>query len=140
MSGTSAGGSITVSLDGSNRSANVALIPGSIGPQVADIRKLYDDLGVFTYDPGYGDTASCESKITYIDGDAGVLLHRGYPIEQLAEKSTFLEVAYLLLHGELPNAEAEGRVRIWACCATTWCTSSCAASTTGSAATPTRWR
>ncbi len=105
MSGTSAGGSITVSLDGSNRSANVALIPGSIGPQVADIRKLYDTLGVFTYDPGYGNTASCESKITYIDGDLGVLLHRGYPIEQLAENSTFLEVAYLLLRGELPNAK-----------------------------------
>ncbi len=105
MSGTSAGGSITVSLDGSNRSAKVALIPGSIGPQVADIRKLYDNLGVFTYDPGFGNTASCESKITYIDGDLGVLLHRGYPIEQLAEKSTFLEVAYLLLRGELPNAK-----------------------------------
>ena len=105
MSGTSAGGSITVSLDGSNRSAKVALIPGSIGPQVADIRKLYDNLGVFTYDPGFGNTASCESKITYIDGDLGVLLHRGYPIEQLAEKSTFLEVSYMLLRGELPNAK-----------------------------------
>ncbi len=104
MSGTSAGGSITVSLDGSNRSAKLSLIPGSIGPQVADIRKLYDTVGVFTYDPGYGNTASCESKITYIDGDLGILLHRGYPIEQLAEKSSFLEVAYLLLNGELPTA------------------------------------
>ena len=71
---------------------------------MADIRKIYNDLGIFTFDPGYGATASCESKITYIDGDEGVLLYRGYPIEQLAEKSTFLEVAYLLLNGELPNA------------------------------------
>ena len=102
MSGTN--GSITVTLDGSNKSAKLPLISGSIGPQVADIRKLYDQTGIFTYDPGYGNTASCESKITYIDGDAGVLLHRGYPIEQLAEKSSFLEVAYLLLYGELPSA------------------------------------
>jgi citrate synthase len=72
---------------------------------VADIRKLYGDLGVFTFDPGYGGTAACESKITYIDGDEGVLLHRGYPIEELAEHATFLEVAYLLLNGELPTAE-----------------------------------
>ena len=95
---------VTVTMDGSNRSAELPLITGTIGPAVADIRKLYADLGIFTYDPGYGGTAACESKITYIDGDQGVLLYRGYPIEQLAEKSTFLEVAYLLLNGELPNA------------------------------------
>jgi citrate synthase len=77
---------------------------GTLGPQVADIRKLYGDLGIFTFDPGYGATASCESTITYIDGDAGVLLYRGYPIEQLAEKSSFLEISYLLLNGDLPNA------------------------------------
>ncbi len=94
---------VTVTMDGSNRSAELPLITGTIGPAVADIRKLYADLGIFTYDPGYGGTAACESKITYIDGDQGVLLYRGYPIEQLAEKSTFLEVAYLLLNGELPN-------------------------------------
>jgi citrate synthase len=68
------------------------------------VRKLYAEADVFTYDPGFTSTASCESKITYIDGDAGVLLHRGYPIDQLAEKSSFLEVCYLLLHGELPSA------------------------------------
>jgi citrate synthase len=96
--------SVTVTLDGSNRSTSLPLIGGTVGPDVFDIRKLYGDLGVFTYDPGYGATASCESKITYIDGDEGVLLYRGYPIEQLAEKSTFLEVCYLLLNGELPNA------------------------------------
>jgi citrate synthase len=94
---------VTVTLDGTNRSTSMALLPGTIGPAVLDIRKLYADLGVFTYDPGYGGTAACESKITYIDGDQGILLHRGYPIEQLAEKSTFLEVAYLLLYGELPK-------------------------------------
>jgi citrate synthase len=75
-----------------------------VGPDVFDIRKMYNDLGVFTYDPGYGATASCDSAITYIDGDAGILLYRGYPIEQLAEQSRFLEVCYLLLNGELPTA------------------------------------
>jgi citrate synthase len=104
MSGTPIG-SLTVSLDGSDKTAKLPLLPGTIGPSVADIRKLYGDLGVFTYDPGYGGTAACDSKITYIDGDEGILLHRGYPIEQLAEKSTFLEVAYLLLNGELPTEQ-----------------------------------
>ncbi len=102
MSGT-ANGSITLTVEGSNKATRLPLLHGSIGPAVADIRKLYGDLGVFTYDPGYGATASCESRITYIDGDEGVLLYRGYPIEQLAEHSTFLEVAHLLLNGELPN-------------------------------------
>jgi citrate synthase len=78
---------------------------GSIGPQVLDIRKLYGQTGAFTFDPGFTSTASCESAITYIDGDQGVLLHRGYPIEQLAEHSSFMEVAYLLTEGELPSAE-----------------------------------
>ncbi|MBD0274367.1 MAG: citrate (Si)-synthase, partial [Acetobacteraceae bacterium] len=95
--------SVTVTLDGSNRSASLPLVSGTLGPDVFDIRKLHGELGVFTFDPGYGATASCESRITYIDGDEGVLLYRGYPIEQLAEKSDFLEVAYLLLNGELPN-------------------------------------
>jgi citrate synthase len=91
-------------LDGTNKSTTLPLLGGTLGPQVADIRKLYGDLGIFTFDPGYGATASCESTITYIDGDAGVLLYRGYPIEQLAEKSSFLEISYLLLNGDLPNA------------------------------------
>ncbi len=77
---------------------------GTIGPDVIDISNLTRDQGVFTFDPGFGATASCESKITYIDGDAGVLLYRGYPVEQLAEKGSFMEVAYLLIHGELPTA------------------------------------
>ena len=80
------------------------IMSGSIGPDVVDIRSLYGATGMFTYDPGYGATGSCESGLTYIDGEKGVLLHRGYPIEQLAGNSDFLEVAYLLLNGELPNA------------------------------------
>jgi citrate synthase len=96
--------SITITKDGTSKSLPLPLLSGTIGPQVADLRKLYDSTGIFTYDPGYGSTASCQSRITYIDGDAGVLLYRGYPIEQLAERSSFLEVAHLLLNGELPNA------------------------------------
>ena len=97
-------GSVTVSLDGSNKSATLPLLEGTLGTPVVDIRKLYADLGIFTFDPGYGETASCESKITYLDGDEGVLLYRGVPIEQLAEHSDFVEVCYLLMNGELPNA------------------------------------
>ncbi|HUC18342.1 MAG TPA: citrate synthase [Acetobacteraceae bacterium] len=103
MSGTT-NGSVTVSLDGTNQSLKLPLLAGTIGPSVADIRKLYGNLGIFTFDPGYGETASCESKITYIDGDQGILLYRGYPIEELAEHASFIEVAYLLVNGELPNA------------------------------------
>ena len=80
------------------------VLSGSVGPDVIDIRKLYAQTGNFTYDPGFTSTASCESAITYIDGDEGVLLHRGYPIGQLAEHSSFMEVSYLLLNGELPDA------------------------------------
>jgi citrate synthase len=79
------------------------VMSGSIGPDVVDIRALYGKAGVFTYDPGYMSTASCSSSITYIDGDAGVLLYRGYPIEQLAVHCDFLEICYLLLNGELPT-------------------------------------
>ena len=79
------------------------VMSGSVGPDVIDIRKLYAQTGAFTYDPGFTSTASCESALTYIDGDQGILLHRGYPIGQLAEKSSFMEVCYLLLNGELPN-------------------------------------
>jgi len=81
------------------------ILKGTMGPDVVDIRKLYAATDVFTYDPGFTSTASCESKITFIDGDKGVLLHRGYPIDELAEQSSFLEVCHLLLHGELPTAD-----------------------------------
>src|ERR1700752_3462104 len=89
----------------SGRSTQLPLRTGTIGPAALDIRDLQQDLDVFTYDPGCGMTAATESRITYIDGDAGVLLYRGYPIEQLAERSSFMEVAYLLLIGELPTAK-----------------------------------
>lgn len=91
----------SISLD--DKSADYPVVSGSVGPEVIDIRKLYAQTGRFTYDPGFTSTASCESKITYIDGDEGTLLYRGYPIDQLAEKSSFLEVAYLLLNGDLPS-------------------------------------
>ncbi len=84
---------------------------GTLGPDVIDVGKLYRDTGCFTYDPGFTSTANCQSRITYIDGDKGVLLYRGYPIDQLAEQSSFLEVCYLLLHGELPNKEQYARFR-----------------------------
>ena len=93
----------TITLDTTGQSAKLPLLTGTLGPAVADIRRLPAELGIFTYDPAYGGTAACDSKITYIDGDEGVLLHRGYPIDQLAERATFPEVAYLLLNGELPN-------------------------------------
>ena len=95
---------VTITLDGTNKKSVIPLMSGTAGADVFDIRKIYNDLGLFTFDPGYGATASCDSKITYIDGDVGILQYRGYPIEQLAEGSNFLEVCYLLLNGELPNA------------------------------------
>src|SRR5689334_11250721 len=85
------------------KSMEFPVLSGTTGPDVIDIRKLYGGSGMFTYDPGFLSTASCSSSITYIDGDAGVLLYRGYPIEQLAEHCDFLETCYLLLKGELPN-------------------------------------
>jgi citrate synthase len=85
------------------RKSSLPVRNGTIGPSVVDVSTIQKDLGVFTYDPGFGMTASTESRITYIDGDAGQLLYRGYPVEQLAEKSSFMECAYLLLLGELPN-------------------------------------
>jgi len=92
-------------IDNSNgKQVVLPLISGTVGPKVIDIRHLYTETGHFTYDPGYMATGSCESKITYIDGDVGELLYRGYPIEELAEHSDFMEVAYLLTKGELPNA------------------------------------
>ena len=93
----------TLSFSDGSPSMELPIYKGTIGPEVIDIRKLYGQTGAFTYDPGFTSTASCESGLTYIDGDAGILLHRGYPIDQLAEQSSFLEVAYLLIHGELPT-------------------------------------
>jgi citrate synthase len=100
---------ITLTDNSSGKTSELPLMTGTDGPKVLDIRKLYADLGIFTYDPGFVATGSCESKITFIDGDEGVLLHRGYPIEELAVKSDFMEVCYLLLKGELPTTEQKAK-------------------------------
>jgi len=94
--------SATITIDG--QSVECPMVDGSVGPSVIDIRKLYAQTGHFTLDPGFTSTAACHSKITYIDGEEGTLLYRGYPIDELALNSDFMEVAYLLLFGELPNA------------------------------------
>ena len=95
----------TATLSFGNRTLELPMYSPTLGPDVIDIRKLYGEADVFTYDPSFTSTASCESTITFIDGDKGELLYRGYPIEQLAEKSHFLEVCYLLLYGDLPTAD-----------------------------------
>ena len=95
----------TLSFSDGSPSMDLPIYKGTIGPDVIDIRKLYGQTGKFTYDPGFLSTASCNSTITYIDGDKGELLYRGYPIEQLATQCDFLEVCYLLLKGELPDAK-----------------------------------
>jgi citrate synthase len=97
----------TLSFSDGSPSVDMPIYKGTIGPDVIDIRKLYGQTGKFTYDPGFMSTAACQSGITYIDGDKGELLYRGYPIEQLAVNCDFLETCYLLLNGELPNAEAK---------------------------------
>ena len=103
MSNLLSNNTITLTDNQSGDSCELPIISGSVGPDVIDIRKLYSQTGLFTFDPGYGATGSCLSGLTYIDGDQGILLHRGYPIQQLADQSDFLEVAFLLLNGELPN-------------------------------------
>jgi len=104
MDATNNSGAKAAKLSLGEKSWDLPIRGGTIGPDVVDISKLYGQTGMFTYDPGFTSTASCESKITYIDGDEGVLLYRGYPIEQLAENGDFLETCYLLLYGELPTA------------------------------------
>jgi citrate synthase len=94
---------VTITNNSTGKSMEIPLVTGTTGTPVADISKLYSELGIFTFDPGFTSTASCESKITFIDGDKGILMYRGYPIEELAEKSNHLEVCYLLLNGELPT-------------------------------------
>ena len=95
----------TLSFSNGSPSIDLPVYQGSVGPEVVDIRKLYAQTGMFTYDPGFMSTASCQSAITYIDGDKGELLYRGYPIEQLATNCDYLETCHLLLYGELPNAD-----------------------------------
>jgi citrate synthase len=98
-------GKMTIAYDG--KRAELPVFSGTHGPSVVDIRTFYKETGCFTFDPGFTSTASCESQITFIDGDEGILLYRGYPIDELAERSDFLEVAYLLLHGELPTRDQQ---------------------------------
>jgi len=95
----------TLSFSNNSPSMEMPVYQGSVGPDVIDIRKLYGQTGMFTYDPGFLSTASCQSAITYIDGDKGELLYRGYPIEQLATQCDFMETCHLLLYGDLPNAQ-----------------------------------
>ncbi len=98
-------GTFTLINDKTGDKYTLPVIDGTTGPSVIDVRTLYGETDHFTFDPGYTSTGSCESALTYIDGDKGILLHRGYPIEQLAEHSNFLEVAHLLLYGDLPNEQ-----------------------------------
>lgn len=94
---------MTITDNSTGKSVELPIRRGTLGAPVLDITNFYKEMGCFTFDPGFLSTASCRSSITFIDGDAGVLLYRGYPIDQLAERSTFIEVAYLMLYGELPN-------------------------------------
>jgi citrate synthase len=103
--GPNKSGYVTLIDHASGKQYDLPVLEGSEGPKVIDVQRLYRDTGYFTYDPGYTSTGSCDSQITFIDGEKGILRHRGYAIEELAEHSTFLEVCYLLLNGELPNAE-----------------------------------
>ena len=98
-------------IDQETKLCELPVISGTIGPDVTDVQALYKNTGMFTYDPGFNSTASCRSQITYIDGDAGILLYRGYPIEQLAERCNFLEVCHLILNGELPSEDALSHFR-----------------------------
>ena len=98
-------GTMTLTDNETGKSIDLPVLDGSVGPKVIDVRSLYAKTGMFTYDPGFMATAACRSSITYIDGDQGILMYRGYPIQELAAKSDFLEVAYLLLNGELPTAD-----------------------------------
>ncbi len=102
----------TATLTIGNESWDFDINPGTVGPEVIDISSLYEKTGRFTYDPGFTSTASCASSITYIDGDQGILLYRGYPIDELADTCSFLEVAYLLLYGELPTPEQSDDFRL----------------------------
>ncbi len=96
---------VTVIDDATGKQVKLPVLKSANGPNGIDIRSLYKELGYFSFDPGYMSTGSCASQITFIDGDKGLLLYRGYPIEQLAERSSYPEVCYLLLYGELPTSE-----------------------------------
>ena len=129
---------VTLTDNSTGKSVTLPVSAGTIGPDVIDIRKLYAETGMFTFDPGYGATGSCVSGLTYIDGEEGILLHRGYAIEDLAEKSDFLEVAYLLLDGDLPTAEEKANFDT-AITRHTMVMNSCRSFYGASDGTPTQW-
>ena len=104
MSSETSTSTVTWTDNASGNSMELPVYKGVMGPDVVDVRKVYAQMDQFTYDPGFSSTGSCDSKLTYIDGEAGVLMHGGYRIEELAAKSDYMEVCYLLLNGELPNA------------------------------------
>ena len=108
---TPAAETFTLTENSTGRTFELPVIKGTTGPDVIDVRNLYAETGCFTYDPGFTSTGSCASRITYIDGDAGILLYRGYPIEELAEQSDYMEVCYLLLYGDLPSVEEKEKFR-----------------------------
>ena len=128
----------TATLTVGDKSINLPIYSGTLGPDVIDVKDVLTN-GYFTYDPGFMATSACESKITFIDGDKGILLHRGYPIDQLAEKSDFLETCYLLLNGELPNAPQKPLLKN-SLATTPWFTNSYSSSIVAFAVTRTLWR
>ena len=130
---------LTLTDNETGRSAELPVLEPTYGIPVIDISGVPREIGCFTHDPGYGATSACRSSITYIDGDEGILLYRGYPIEQLAEKSSFLEVCYLLIYGSCPGRPS-GRSSRRTSASTPWSTRGFARSLPDTAAAPTRWR
>ena len=131
-------GNAKLTLDGSE--LELPMIVGTEKEKAIDISKLRGKTGYITLDEAYMNTGSTTSAITFLDGEAGILRYRGYPIEQLAANCDFIEVSYLLLYGELPTSSAAGRIPQRSSAATRCCTKTCGCSTTASPATPTRWR
>ena len=132
---------LTVTDNRTGKTYEIPITEGTI--KATDLRKIKtedaEDTGLLTYDPAFMNTAACRSRITYIDGDKGILLYRGYPIEQLAEHSTYLETAYLILNGELPTADAAAATGPTRSRCTRWCTRTSRSSWKASPTTPIRW-
>src|SRR6266850_7754028 len=132
-----------IGINGGNIRPELPLLRPTLGSPMVDVRGLHKDTGYFTYDPGLGETGICRSTITYVDGDNGVLLYRGYPIDALVESCSYLEICWLLLNGELPTAAQLDRFThdiTHHTMVNRWSTNSCMRFIAGSGATPTRWR
>ena len=132
--------SAEIAIEHSNKPAVLPILQPTIGPPMVDIRGLYREAGCYAYDPALGETAICRSAITYVDGDNGVLLYRGYPIADLVERCSYLEICWLLLNGELPTGGAARQIHPRHHPSHDGRTSSSTRSTAGSAAIPIRWR